>query len=75
MEPTGLNGNEPSRYDFGMNMGLQLELGQYLGLIMRYNIIEEKEEEVYWKYVHKWPFFWTNSKIIIKKNFYFYIIC
>ena len=41
----GLNGNEPSRYDFGMNMGLQLELGQYLGLIMRYNIIEEKEEE------------------------------
>ena len=42
---TGLNGNEPSRYDFGMNIGLQLELGQYLGLIMRYNIIEEKEEE------------------------------
>ena len=44
-QPTGLNGNEPSRYDFGMNMGLQLELGKYLGLIMRYNIIEEKEDE------------------------------
>ena len=44
-QPTGLNGNKPSRYDFGMNMGLQLELGQYLGLIMRYNILEEKEEE------------------------------
>ena len=43
--PQGLDGNEPSRYDFGMNMGLQLELGQYLGLIMRYNILEEKEEE------------------------------
>ena len=44
-QPIGLNGNEPSRYEFGMNMGLQLELGQYLGLIMRYNILEEKEEE------------------------------
>ena len=45
-QPIGLNGNEPSRYDFGMNMGLQLELGKYLGLIMRYNIIEEKEEAI-----------------------------
>ena len=45
MESQGLNGNEPSRYDFGMNMGLQLKLSQYLGLIMRYNILEEKEEE------------------------------
>ena len=41
----GLDGNEPSRYDFGMNMGLQLYLTNHLGLIMRYNIIEEKEEE------------------------------
>ena len=41
----GLDGNEPSRYDFGMNMGLQLFLTNHLGLIMRYNIIEEKEEE------------------------------
>ena len=43
--PQGLDGNEPSRYDFGMNMGLQLYLTNHLGLIMRYNIIEEKEEE------------------------------
>ena len=43
--PVGLDGNEPSRYDFGMNMGLQLYLTNHLGLIMRYNIIEEKEEE------------------------------
>ena len=43
--PRGLDGNEPSRYDFGMNMGLQLYLTNHLGLIMRYNIIEEKEEE------------------------------
>ena len=26
-------------------MGLQLHLSKYLGLIMRYNILEEKEEE------------------------------
>ena len=44
--PQGLDGNEPSRYDFGMNMGLQLYLTKHLGLIMRYNIIEEKEENV-----------------------------
>ena len=44
--PTGLDGNEPSRYDFGMNMGLQLYLTNHLGLIVRYNIIEEKEEEI-----------------------------
>ena len=43
--PVGLDGNEPSAYEFGMNMGLQLQLSKYLGLIMRYNIIEEKEEE------------------------------
>ena len=42
----GLDGDEPSRYDFGMNMGLQLKLSKYLGLIMRYNIIEEEEEGV-----------------------------
>ena len=41
----GLDGNEASRIDFGMNMGLQLYLTNNLGLIMRYNIIEEKEEE------------------------------
>ena len=36
----GLNGNEPSRYDFGMNMGLQLFLSDNIGLIMKYNLIE-----------------------------------
>ena len=43
--PQGLDSNEPSLYDFGMNMGLKLYLTKHLGLIMRYNIIEEKEEE------------------------------
>ena len=42
----GLDGNEPSRYDFGMNMGIQLSLGKYLGLTMKYNMIEEKEENI-----------------------------
>ena len=41
----GLDGSEPSRFDFGMNLGLQLYLTDYLGIIIRYNIIEEKEEE------------------------------
>ena len=41
----GLDGNEPSRFDFGMNLGLQLYLTDYFGIVMRYNIIEEKEEE------------------------------
>ena len=44
--PAGLDGNEPSRYDFGMNMGLQLYLTNHIGLITRYNIIEEKEENI-----------------------------
>jgi len=42
----GLDGNEPSRYDFGMNMGIQLSLGKYLGITMKYNMIEEKEENI-----------------------------
>ena len=42
----GLNGNEPSRYDFGMNIGIQLSLVKYLGLTMKYNMIEEKEENI-----------------------------
>ena len=41
----GLDGNEPSRFDFGMNLGLQLYLTDYFGIIVRYNIIEEKEAE------------------------------
>ncbi len=42
----GLDGNEGSRYDFGMNMGIQLNLSKYFGLTMKYNIIEEKEEGI-----------------------------
>ena len=44
--PTGLNGNEPSDIDFGMNFGINLQLTNSLGITMKYNLIEEKEEGV-----------------------------
>ncbi len=42
--PQGLDGNEPSKIDFGMNFGINLQLTNLLGLTMKYNLIEEKEE-------------------------------
>ena len=42
--PNGLDGNEPSDSEFGMNFGLTLQLSESLGLTMKYNIIEEKED-------------------------------
>jgi len=44
--PMGLDGNEPSDIDFGMNFGINLQLTNSLGIIMKYNLIEEKEEGV-----------------------------
>ena len=44
--PQGLDGNEPSNIDFGMNFGINLQLTNSLGLTMKYNLIEEKEEGV-----------------------------
>jgi hypothetical protein len=41
----GLDGNEPSNIDFGMNFGINLQLTNSLGITMKYNLIEEKEEE------------------------------
>jgi hypothetical protein len=43
--PMGLDGNEPFKNDFGMQVGLSLQLSESLGLTMKYNIIEEKEDE------------------------------
>ena len=40
----GLDGNEPSDIDFGMNFGINLQLTKSLGITMKYNLIEEKEE-------------------------------
>ena len=42
----GLDGNEPSDIDFGMNFGINLQLTKSLGITMKYNLIEEKEEDV-----------------------------
>ena len=40
----GLDGNEPSNIDFGMNFGINLLLTNSLGITMKYNLIEEKED-------------------------------
>ena len=40
----GLDGNEPSNIDFGMNFGINLQLTNLLGISMKYNLIEEKDE-------------------------------
>ncbi len=42
----GLDGNEPSDFDFGMNFGINLQLTKSLGITMKYNLIEEKEDAV-----------------------------
>ena len=41
----GIDGNEPSDIDFGMNFGINLQLTKSLGITMKYNLIEEKEED------------------------------
>ena len=43
--PNGLNGNEPSNIEFGMNFGINLMLNDNLGISMKYNLIEPKEED------------------------------
>ena len=43
--PAGLDGNEPSNTEFGMNFGMNLMLNNNLGISMKYNLIEPKEDE------------------------------
>tara|TARA_B100001758_G_scaffold240002_1_gene244997 strand:+ start:97 stop:648 length:552 start_codon:yes stop_codon:yes gene_type:complete len=43
--PVGLDGNEPSNIEFGMNFGINLMLNDNLGVSMKYNLIEPKEDE------------------------------
>ena len=43
--PVGLNANEPSSTEFGMNFGINLMLNDNLGILMKYNLIEPKEDE------------------------------
>ena len=43
--PVGLDGNEPSSTEFGINFGINLMLNNSLGILMKYNLIEPKEDE------------------------------
>jgi len=43
--PVGLDGNEPSDIEFGVNFGVNLMLNNNLGITMKYNLIEPKEDE------------------------------
>ena len=43
--PVGLDGNEPSSIEFGMNFGINLMLNYNLGISMKYNLIEPKKED------------------------------
>ena len=43
--PVGLDGNEASETEFGMNFGINLMLNNNLGVLMKYNLIEPKEDE------------------------------
>ena len=43
--PIGLDGNEPSSIEFGMNFGINLMLNDNLGISMKYNLIEPKEDD------------------------------
>mgnify|MGYP001361666556 FL=1 len=43
--PVGLDGNEPSSIEFGMNFGINLMLNDNLGISMKYNLIEPKEDD------------------------------
>jgi hypothetical protein len=40
----GLDGEQPSNLDFGLNFGLACQLSETLAVSVRYNIIEEKED-------------------------------
>tara|TARA_Y200000002_G_scaffold321366_1_gene281498 strand:+ start:403 stop:954 length:552 start_codon:yes stop_codon:yes gene_type:complete len=43
--PIGLDGNEASSSEFGMNFGINLMLNNNFGILMKYNLIEPKEDE------------------------------
>jgi hypothetical protein len=45
-EPQGLDGEQPSNYEFGLNTGMLWNITDNLGLSIKYNMIEAKEEGV-----------------------------
>ena len=44
--PQGLEGQDPSSNDLGLNLGLTCQLTDKLGVSVKYNIIEPKEEGI-----------------------------
>jgi len=43
--PSGLDGNDPSNLEFGLNLGLACQITKSLGISIKYNMIEGTEEE------------------------------
>ena len=44
-EPQGLDGEQPSNYEFGLNAGLLWDITDNLGLSIKYNMIEAVAED------------------------------
>jgi opacity protein-like surface antigen len=53
-EPQGLDGEQPSNYDFGLNAGMLWNITDNLGLSIKYNMIEAKEEDVNSMSINGW---------------------
>ena len=54
--PKGLDGEQPSNYDFGLNTGILWDVTKNLGLSIKYNMIEAKEEDVSSMSINGWAF-------------------
>ena len=53
-QPQGLDGEQPSNYDFGLNAGMLWNITDNLGLSIKYNMIEAKEEDVSSMSINGW---------------------
>ena len=53
-DPQGLDGEQPSNYEFGLNTGMLWNITDNLGLSIKYNMIEAKEEDVNSMSINGW---------------------
>ena len=53
-QPQGLDGEQPSNNDFGLNAGMLWNITDNLGLSIKYNMIEAKEEDVSSMSINGW---------------------
>jgi hypothetical protein len=53
-QPQGLDGEQPSNNDFGLNAGMLWNITDNLGLSIKYNMIEAKEEDVNSMSINGW---------------------